>query len=508
MGRIRAATVFMVGALLRATVRPRCGNRHACFEPAAMQGAVQAVPHEGMRFRIRCPVPMKVPTLHPPAPSERHADDADIDVASLIERAQHHAFDYFEAAADPASGLVLDSTQPDSPCSITGVGMALSAYPIAVERGWLTRMQAVGITLKTLRLFAQADMSGSPQATGHRGFYYHFLDMHTGTRAWKCELSSIDTAFLIAGALTAANYFDHDTAHEAEIRATARLLEQRVDWAWMRNGDGGICHGWKPERGFLRYHWTGYNEGLLMMVLALGSEHHAVPASTWDEWLKGYRWRRIYGHEHLAAGPLFIHQYSHMWIDFRGVQDAYMRERGIDYFENSRRATLVQREYAIRNPKHFEDYCRNCWGLTACDGPGPREVVVGDRKRRLFGYAARGAPYGPDDGTVAPWASVASLPFAPDVVIPTMQHIARMVRRHKHYTPGTSFNPTWKDGSGEPGWISPWRFALNSGPVVMMIENYRSGLPWALMRRDPTIRRGLERADFRGGWLSAPAGAA
>jgi len=353
----------------------------------------------------------------PTHPDKHAVQDADLDIEALIDRAQHRAFSYFESTTDPVSGLVLDSTQPDSPCSITGVGMALTAYPIAVERGWMTRLQGVAITLKTLRFLADADMSGSPQATGHRGFYYHFLDMRTGTRAWKSELSSIDTSFLIGGVLAAAAYFVRDTTHEAEIRATAAMIEARVDWAWMRNCDGAICHGWKPERGFLRYHWSGYSEGLLMMALALGSAHHAVPASTWDDWLEGYRWRRIYGHEHLAAGPLFIHQYSHMWIDFRGIQDATMREHGIDYFENSRRATLVQREYAIRNPKHFKDYCQNCWGLTACDGPGPREIEVDGRKRRLFGYAARGAPYGPDDGTVAPWASVASLPFAPEVVI-------------------------------------------------------------------------------------------
>jgi len=450
---------------------------------------------------------MKIATLNPPSPPEvrpRHGD-ADLDVASLLERAQHHAFDFFESTTDPVSGLVLDSTQPDSPCSITGVGMALTAYPGAVERGWMSRQQAVAITLRTLRFFAEADMSGSPQSTRHRGFYFHFLDMRTGQRAWKSELSSIDTSFLIAGVLTAAAYFDRDTAHEAEIRATGRLLEERVEWNWMRNCEGAICHGWKPERGFLRYHWRGYCEGLLMMMLALGSARHAVPASTWDEWLTGYRWRRIYGHEHLAAGPLFIHQYSHMWIDFRGIQDAAMRERGMDYFENSRRATLVQREYAIRNPKHFKDYCQNCWGLTACDGPGPREIVDRGRKRKLLGYAARGAPFGPDDGTVAPWASVASLPFAPDVVIPTMQHIARMVRKHPGYMPGASFNPTWHKGKRSPGWVSPWRFALNSGPAMLMIENYRSGLPWELTKRTPAIRHGLERADFRGGWLSAPA---
>lgn len=424
--------------------------------------------------------------------------------AELLDRAQQLAFGYFEAATDPASGLVLDSTQPDSPCSITGVGMALAAYPVAVARGWMTRAQAVAVTLRTLRFLAEADMSGTPQASGYRGFYFHFLDMRTGQRAWKSELSSIDTSFLVAGVMAAAAFFDRDTSHESEIRASAKLLEERVEWDWMRNGHEAICHGWKPERGFLRYHWRGYCEGLLMMMLALGSARHPVPASTWDAWLQGYRWRRIYGHEHLAAGPLFIHQYSHMWIDLRGIQDAPMRERGIDYFENSRRATLVQREYAIRNPKQFRHYCQDCWGLTACDGPGPRQVVVDGRRRRLLGYAARGAPFGPDDGTVAAWASVASLPFAPDVVMPTMRHIAHMMRQHRHYLPDRSFNPTWHDGNGPPGWVSPWRFALNSGPVILMIENHRSGLPWTLMKRSATIRRGLARADFRGGWLSAP----
>ncbi len=431
-----------------------------------------------------------------------HADVPDMEIEPLLERAQRHAFGYFEETVDPASGLVLDSTQPDSPCSITAVGLALSAYPIAVERGWMTRAQAVAITETTLDFFVDADMSGGPHSTGHRGFYFHFLDMHTGTRAWNSELSTIDTTFLLAGVLTARRYFDHATPREQAIRDKARTLVERADWRWMQNCDEAICHGWKPERGFLRYHWGGYSEALLMYALALGAEHRPVTSAAWDAWTRTYRWRKIYGHEHLSAGPLFIHQYSHMWVDFRGTQDAAMRERGIDYFENSRRATLVQREYAIRNPKHFKDYCANCWGLTACDGPGPREVVVGGRRRKLMGYAARGAPYGPDDGTVAPYASVASLPFAPDVVLPTMQHIVRMMSKYADYLPGNSFNPTLHDGSGGgAGWVSPWRFALNSGPVVLMIENFRSGLPWSLMRGDEQLRRGLQRADFRGGWL-------
>ncbi len=434
--------------------------------------------------------------------------DPDGDIEALVEQAQRHAFAYFEDTVDPASGLVPDSTQPDSPSSIAGVGLALSAWPIAVERGWMTRAQAVTLTRTTLAFFRDADMTGAPTSTGFRGFYFHFLDMMTGTRAWKSELSSIDTAFLIAGMLAAARYFDRDTAHEREIRGMAQALHDRVDWRWMQNGEGALSHGWKPERGFLRYHWVGYSEALLMMALALGAPRHPATPGAYDAWLKGYRWRKVYGHAHLAAGPLFIHQYAHMWIDFRGIQDAYMRERGIDYFENSRRATLVQREYAIRNPKRFKDYCANCWGLTASDGPGPRVVEVDGKPRRLLGYAARGAPHGPDDGTVAPWASVASLPFAPDVVLPTIRHIAGMMREHGSYRPGNSFNPTWNAGTGPPGWVSPWRFALNSGPVVLMIENYRSELPWTLMRDSEPLQRGLRLAGFRGGWLDAAATAA
>jgi hypothetical protein len=433
-----------------------------------------------------------------PAPPD---DAADTDVDTLIDRAQRHAFGYFEDGVDPASGLVPDSTQPGSPCSIAAVGLALTAWPIAVERGWMTRARALALTLAALRFFEGADMSGSPGATGHRGFWFHFLDMRTGTRAWNSELSTVDSSFLLAGMLAAARYFDHDTAHERSVRDIAHTLADRVDWRWMQPRGDAICHGWKPERGFLRYDWRGYNEALLTYALALGARHRPIHPQAYDAWLAGHRWRRIYGHEHLAAGPLFIHQYSHMWADLRGIQDACMRARGIDYFENSRRATLVQREYARRNPKRFAGYGEHCWGLTACDGPGPREVVVDGRRRRLMGYAARGAPHGPDDGTLAPWAAVASLPFAPVVVIPALRHGARMAARHARYQPDRSFNPTWHDERGPPGWVSPWRFALNSGPVVLMIENYRSGLPWRLMRGEPRLREGLLRAGFGGGWL-------
>jgi len=441
--------------------------------------------------------PAAWPTVAVPAPTA--------DVEALLDRAQRHAIGYFTDGESAAGALLPDSSRPGSPCSITGVGMALTLYPVAVERGWMTRAEALARTRRTLDFFLGADMSGGRTSTGYRGFYFHFLDTATGRRAWNSELSTIDTAFLVAGMLASARYFERGTAREHDIRRSVQVLSERVEWRWMQQGDGPISHGWKPERGFLRYHWVGYSEALLLYVLALGAPLHPVSPGAYEAWVAGYRWRRIYGHEHLAAGPLFIHQYSHMWLDLRGIQDAYMRGRGIDYAENSRRATLVQHEYALRNPRRFEGYGAHCWGLTACDGPGPRRVAADGRTQRFMGYAARGAPHGPDDGTLAPWAAIASLPFAPEVVLPTLRHIDDLARRDPAYQPGNSFNPGWRHADGTPGWVSPWRFALNSGPAALMIENHRSGLPWRLMRGDASLRRGLLRAGFSGGWLDGGA---
>ena len=217
------------------------------------------------------------------------------------------------------------------------------------------------------------------------------------------------------------------------------------------------------------------------------------------EW---YAWKRLYHHELLYAGPLFIHQYSHVWTDFRGIRDAYMRERGTDYFENSRRATLVQREYAIQNPNEYLGYAACCWGFTASEGPGPDTRRIDGVQRRFWDYVARGAPFGPDDGSIAPWAAVASLPFAPEVVLPTLRHFTEVrVGEHPLGLEAT-FNPTYPDGKGpEPGWLSPWHYGINQGPIVTMIENYRTGLVWQRMRGCEPLVRGLRRAGFSGGWL-------
>jgi hypothetical protein len=218
-------------------------------------------------------------------------------------------------------------------------------------------------------------------------------------------------------------------------------------------------------------------------------------------------WERHYDVEYLYAGPLFIHQLSHVWIDFRGIQDAYMRERGIDYFENSRRATLVHRLYAIENPRGFEAYGADAWGLTSCEGPGPAVHRIDGRRRRFWGYVGRGAPKGPDDGTLAPWAVVASLPFAPEVVLPAIERMNRpRLRGEDEYGFCATYNPTFPSAPGRRGWVSRWHYGLNQGPIVTMIENHLTGLPWTLMRRCGYLVEGLGRAGFTGGWLTTGPG--
>jgi hypothetical protein len=262
-------------------------------------------------------------------------------------------------------------------------------------------------------------------------------------------------------------------------------------------------HGWRPESGCIKYRWEGYNEALLLYALGLGSPTYPLPAASYGAWASTYCWKKIYGIEFLYGGPLFMHQLSHVWIDFRGIQDDFMRKRAIDYFENSRRATYVQREYAIRNPREFEGYGKDCWGITASDGPGPTKLTIKGVQRHFYDYIARGVPYGPDDGTIAPWGAVASLPFAPEIVLPALQHINEVYSEiTSEYGFKCSFNPTFENEAGSrSGWISKGYYGLDQGPVVLMIENYRSGLIWRLMRGCPYLVTGLLRAGFTGGWL-------
>jgi hypothetical protein len=420
-----------------------------------------------------------------------------------LDRLQRNTFDYFLHEDNPTNGLVADKTSEGCPASIAAVGLALTAYPIGVERGFLSRALARKKTLATLRFFRDSPQGREPDATGYRGFYYHFLDMKTGRRVWNCELSTIDSAFLLAGILTAAAYFQADVEQEHEIRTVADDLYRRADWRWAMDQGATVTHGWRPESGFLGYRWQGYDEALLLYILGLGSPTHPLSEESYRAWLSTYAWRKVYEHELVFAGPLFIHQLSHVWVDFREIRDAFMRDKGLDYFENSRRATHVQREYAIRNPLEFAGYHEDCWGITASDGPGWATHRIGGVERLFYAYQARGAPYCPDDGTLSPWAVLASLPFAPEIVLSACRHFEDLdLGLDRPYGFKASFNPTFPATSGgEYGWISPWHFGLNQGPIVLMIENYRTGLLWRLMRECPYVVTGLRRAGFTGGWL-------
>ena len=423
-----------------------------------------------------------------------------------LEKLQHDSFNYFLYEASTANGLVKDKTAPNWPASIAATGLALAAYPVGVERGYMTRAAAVERTLLTLRFFWDSPQSPDPDATGYRGFFYHFLSMETGRRANNCEVSTVDTTFLLAGALTAGLYFSASTSDEAEIRSLADALYRRADWQWAQNGDVTVTHGWTPEGGFLPYRWKGYDEALLLYVMGLGSPTHPLPEASFSAWCSTYTWKCIYGQEYLFAGPLFTHQLSHIWIDFRGIQDASMREKGIDYFENSRRATYAQQQYAITNPLKFDGYSRDCWGISASEGPGPQTMIVNGIERQFFDYVGRGIPYGPDDGTIAPWAVVASLPFAPEIVLPALGyciHEAKLTASNP-YGFKASFNATYPEKSGNPhAWVSPWHFGLNQGPIVLMMENYRTDFLWRLTRDCEYVVSGLRRAGFAGGWLDA-----
>jgi hypothetical protein len=432
---------------------------------------------------------------------------ADARDRAMLEKLQGETFTYFERHANPRNGLIADSSEPGSPASIAAVGLGLSAYVVAVERGLMARETVIARTLAVLRFFHASPQGTDRDATGYKGFYYHFLDMETGRRAWHCELSTIDTALLLAGVVTVGRYFDGVANDEVEIRELADAIYRRVDWTWACNASGMIGHGWTPERGRLRWAWDrGYSEALILHVLALGSPTFPISAETYGRWTSTFERKTLYGFDCLYAGPMFIHQLSHVWLDFRGIRDERNRAVGFDYFENSRRATLVQRQYAVENPNGFAHYSEFGWGLTASDGPGPSVRTIDGVRREFFGYVARGAPFGPDDGTLSPWAVVASVPFAPRAVCDTIHHaIESLARRHRT---GTGFDASYNSTFSAPGargggWVSPWKLGLNEGPIVLMIENHLSELLWKLFCSSPYAVRGLRRAGFDGGWLDA-----
>ncbi len=440
----------------------------------------------------------------------------------LFDDIERRTFDFFWSTGNPANGMVPDRYPSASPCSIAAVGFALTAYVIGADRGYVSREQARARVLATVRFFLRAPQGPQPRGvSGYKGFFYHFLDMKTGLRAGRSELSTVDTALLIGGMLHAQAYFDTAHPEEVEIRDSVDAIYWRIDWKWAQVRGQLISMGWSPEKGFIPHDWLGYNEAMLVVLLALGSPTHSVEAGAWSAWAESYRgaWGRFMGYQHLSFAPLFGHQYSHLWIDFRGLQDPTMVQLGIDYFENTRRAVYAQRAYAIANPKGWFEYGANVWGFTACDGPGRmRERDRSGRFRYFLDYSARGAgnQHTLDDGTIAPTAALSSLPFAPEIVIPAAEEMHGRYGEfiYSRYGFLDSFNRSFtsadvalSDGRVDPGfgWIAKDYLGIDQGPILGMICNYRNQLVWDDMRRCTPLRRGLERAGFHGGWLSQPA---
>ncbi|MEP6591470.1 MAG: glucoamylase family protein [Gemmatimonadota bacterium] len=445
------------------------------------------------------------PVAAPPSPR----------VEALLDTLSRRTFDFFWERTPAGTGLTPDRWPTQSFSSIAAVGFALTAYGIGAEDGYVTRAAAAERTLATLRFFYDLPQGPAASGTGgYQGFFYHFLDPSSGRRFQTVELSTVDTALLMAGVLFCQQYFDGAGGDEPAIRAYADSLYRRVNWSWAQPRPPLVTMGWYPESGFHDLDWRGMNEAMLVYLLALGSPTHPVATEAWDAWTASYTWGDFYGQQHVGFAPLFGHHYSQVWVDFKGIADGYMRGKGIDYFENSRRATYGQRAYAIANPAGWTDYGKDIWGLSASDGPADVTRDVGGRARRFFTYAARGASYTEirDDGTIAPTAAGGSIAFAPEIVGPAL-----LAMRERYgddlfgpYGFRDAFNPTWQWTDAPPqagrvvagkGWFDTDYLGIDQGPILAMIANHRSGLVWKTMRKSPYLVTGLRRAGFRGGWL-------
>lgn len=416
----------------------------------------------------------------------------------FLDSLQYKTFLYFWHESNPQNGLVKDRSTHDSPSSIAATGFAIPSWAVGAEKRWITREQAAERTLALLNFLNNSNQSENKFATGYKGFYYHFLNMQTGQREWNCELSSIDTGLLFAGIIFARNYFDEDNKTEKSIRDLSGIILKKADWGFFtlpssHKWPSSICLGWTPEDGYHDWGWHGYNEALILYIIAagLGMENAEQGYQTW---LSSYKWGEPYpGLSHVLFPPLFGHQYSHMFIDFRNLSDGYLREKGIDYFENSKRATYTQREYAKENPKNWIGYDSLVWGITACDGPGESYNKGG---KEFLGYAGRGSSGREynyfDDGTIAPTAAGGSIVFAPEIVIPTLLNLKNEFGDRglwDKYGFVDAFNLT-------ADWYGKDYLGIDQGPIIIMIENFRTELVWKMVMQDPVIIRGLAKLGF------------
>ncbi len=437
-------------------------------------------------------------TLAGPALASTPADQ-------VLDNVQQAAFNYMWNEANSSTGLIRDRNQSGSPSSIAAVGFGLSAICVGIDHGWVTRAQGATRVYNTLNTFWTQPQGPAPSGTiGYKGFFYHFLDLGTAVRmpGWNPELSDIDTALLLAGVLDCEQYFNTGDPTEVSIRSLADQIYRRVDWTFFQNTtQNGLMHQWLPDAvggpgTFDTGVWTGYNEMMIMYILAMGSPTHSVPAADWSTYTSTYNWTLPTGGyggvQYLVFPPLYGHQYSHCWINFKNKRDPFMNTKGSDYFTNSRRAVIAQQAYCIANPgikppgaptqPDAAGYSSILWGLTAGDGP--------------TGYTARGAP-GPgfgftDDGTIAPTAVVASLPFAPEICVPT---IVNMYDNYPLLWGTYGFRDGFNLGRS-PDWYDNDFLGIDQGPMVLMIENYRNASIWLRFMQNPYVIAGMNAAGF------------
>ncbi len=417
-------------------------------------------------------------------------------------------FQYFWSTADTVNYQIPDRYPTLTFSSIAATGFGLSAYLTGVENGYITRRQAaerINKTLKTLWELPQGPEENGK--SGYKGFFYHFLTLQDAKRFKNVELSSIDTGLLMAGILSCMSYFDDpEDKIEAEIRALSDSLYRRVDWNWMMKPNGVMSMGWHPEKGFIESEWAGYNEAMVLLIMALGSPTHAIPDQSWSKWCQTYPVDTFFGYKNIQFDPLFGHQYSHVWIDFRGIRDSFMRSINEDYFENSKKATLSNRAYCMANPGNFQGYGQNCWGLTACDGPANVKLTLDGKERQFFDYRARGASSLQiiDDGTIAPTAAGGSFPFTPVESEQCLEHIwntygSKIVGEFGFRD---AFNLTFRNKDNPDGWYDPDYLGIDQGPILLQIQNHENGFLWNTMKKNPYIIAGLKKAGFSGGWIN------
>ena len=385
--------------------------------------------------------------------------------SQFLEEMEKANFQFFWEQADPDTGLVRDRSRVSGSntggvASIAATGFGLTALCIGEKNGWAALRDVRGRALKLLHFLAD-------KMPTHRGFFYHWADLKTGARVWDSEVSSVDSALLLCGVLACREYFQY-----AELTRLAYEIYNRIDWTWLSEDTTLLPHGWTPEGGFLPYRWDLYSEHMMMYLLGLGASVHPLPADAWNAWKRtpfDYEGMRYIG----SFAPLFIHQYSQAWFDFRGKHDRYA-----DYFQNSVTATEAHRRFCIELGRQFPDYSDDLWGITASDS--------------RHGYVVWGGPpeVGPIDGTVVPSATGGSLPFLPAACLRVLKHIkSRYPAAWSRYGFVNAFNPL-------TNWYDPDVIGLDTGITMLMAENLRTGFVWDTFMKNAEARRGMERAGF------------